>query len=471
MPSSTDNAAGLVSLLHDHARVAWDGAAQALLASSPVRIVPFGALDRAPAGLVVMGDRAFYPDAPVAWANCFGRNLPMLDLFDLADFPGFAPVPGHDWLWRSQTGALMPAFNLAGAVRHLLAFGDEAGTAVRDRHGRLPPEASLLGRKDLLHLPVVNIWLFALLAAAKGLAEKKTGPSDPEGHVLPPALFLSHDCDQLVGNDLHTQLARMGRFVSPLRRRRLPDWAQLTHILDNARHPRRYFFEDALRMLAAEDRAGLRSAFYFLTGARGRYGARSGEDLIGEFSAHIPAECEIGIHYNYRTARNAHALEAQKAAIERATGRRVRSGRAHYLTLDPRSDFASLARAGITSDETLGFAERSGFRLGYAGAYRVGGDGGPGVVAVPLQFMDTNMAASLLDTEVFPMMQAVEQVGGAVTILFHPGSYASPEAPALHGVYDRCLDYFARRGYRSYLPGDVSDLLFGKARTLRDAAA
>lgn len=448
----------LATLLSDHASVFWNATAQALVAPPTIKVVPRAAILDAASGVVVAGDLAFDPSCRIVHAECFGRPMPIFAPLDPSEFPGCLPVPGHDWLWRTPAGALMPAFDMVGAIAHLLGFGDEANTAARDRHGRLPPEASLLGRAGLLHVPVVNVWLFALLAAAKGAAAHGA-PLDPSAHVLAPVLLLSHDCDQLSGNDLYTQLSRASRFAAPLRRLRAPAWRQLAHIAVNARHPRRYFFDDARAMLSSERAHGVRSAFYFLTGARGRYGARSSDALIREFAALIPEDCEIGIHYNYRTSRDAAALAAQKSAIEGATGRRVRSGRAHYLALNPPADFAVLAATGIENDETLGFAGANGFRLGYAGAYRVAGASESELVEIPLQFMDTNMTPTALANEVFPMAQAVERVGGAVTVLFHPGSYDNPESPELRDVYDMCLKYFVDRGYRSYLPGEVGDQL------------
>lgn len=209
-------------------------------------------------------------------------------------------------------------------------------------------------------------------------------------------------------------------------------------------------------MIAAEKRYGFRSAFYFLAGRGGRLGARSGNAIIADLAAHIPYDFEVGIHYNYRDSEKTGALLAQKNLIETLSGRSVRSGRAHYLTLDPLRAFPNLREAGIMNDESIGFSTQIGLKLGYAGAFRIPLDGkiDSSVVEIPLLYMDTNLQRSNLN-EQLDLALAVESVGGVVTMLFHPGSFQNPEMPSLHGVYERCLEHFSSRRYRCFLPGEI----------------
>lgn len=269
-------------------------------------------------------------------------------------------------------------------------------------------------------------------------------------------LVLSHDCDQLRGNDLYTQLVRLVRFAKPLARKSPPAFAQLRHIARNARHPRRWFFDDALAMARLERSFGFRSAFYFLNGAGGRLGARSGSPIVAEFARALPAEVELGVHYTYGYAHDPARLAAQIAELEQLTGRAIRAGRAHYLRFNPESDFAVIEGQGIRVDESLGFASANGYRSGFAGAYRVAGHD---VVEVPLQFMDSNTVPRGTATDVLAMVRETEAVGGVVTMLFHPGAFDTPEAAELKGLYERYLRHFSERGYRSLLPSELGDLV------------
>jgi hypothetical protein len=407
----------------------------------------------AESGLYIVTGIPFDPAAPSRTADCFGTGLTLLHPFDLADFPGLQDVPGHPWLWRNVHGAFMLSFNLAGFVERFLD--------ARDAHGRLPVEDSTLYRLGVLGEPLLNQYFFALLAAVKGLSAG-AGPRDPSLHVLPPLVVLSHDCDQLRGNDLITQATRLYRFLAPLKRLRFPAFSNIRHIIENALFPRKYYFDDALAMSAAERRYGFRSAFYFLNGRGGRLGARSGSAIVAEFARQLPGDAEIGVHYNYRYIFDHRTLAGQIREIEGLTGRQIRSGRAHYLVFDPNDSFSVLDRVGLQTDESMGFAGLNGFRLGFAGAFRTWCGLAPGrgpMIEIPLHFMDANMAARDDAYDTLRMVGKVEMVGGVVTILYHPGSFDTPEAADLRGVYESLLAHFAERGYRCMLPSEVAGLL------------
>lgn len=454
----------VAQLLRCHAAYAWDGAAEALVRLAPIAGHLRGEAPPESGGLCIAEGVVFDPDRAPRRVDCFGTEMVILHPLDPGDFPGFAPVPEWEWLWRSDTGALMPAFNLAGFVERYLDGGEERAVRARDEHGRLPLTASTLHRAGVAHRPLLNQYFFALLATLKGLAGGLPA-IDPTAHVLPPVLVLSHDCDQLRGNDAYTQLARLARFAKPLARGRLPAFANLRHITSNALRPRRWFFDDALAMERLERRFGFRSAFYFLNGKGGRLGARSGSPIIAEFVRALPADVEVGIHYNYGYAHDGAKLSDQIEELEHLGGRPIRAGRAHYLRFRPESDFATLARAGIRVDESLGFSQANGYRSGFAGAYPVAEHD---VVEIPLQFMDTNTAPRGTGSDLLSMVRETEAVGGVVTLLFHPGSFDTPEAKELEGLYPLFLRHFADRGYRSMLPSQLGELV--RARCLTGTA-
>ena len=451
------SAARIEQILRAHALYAWDAEAVRLIEGFAITSTPAAQLSEARRGMHCPADIPFDPAIAPQSVDCFGRRLTMLHPFELSDFADFEPVADAPWLWRNRHGALMPAFNLTGFVERFIDGGEERAIAERDRHGRLPLTASTLHRLGVAHQPLRNVYLFAVLASAKANAlEPGTAAVDPSVHVLPPVLVLSHDCDQLRGNDFFTQAARAVRLLTPMARLRAPALANLRHIVENAVHPRRHFFDDALAMARAIQDRGFRSAYYFLNGAGGRLGARSGSAIIAEFASRLPDDAEVGVHYNYGYSSDLNLLRRQIDEIEMLTGRKVRSGRAHYLRFDPERDFEILAQVGLGTDESLGFPESNGFRVGFAGAYLAGGSG---VVELPLQFMDTNTVPRGDDFDVLRICEEIESTGGVVTLLFHPGSFNTPEALELQGLYETFLDHFRLRAYRPMLPSELGDLV------------
>jgi hypothetical protein len=448
-------------LISDHSRYAWDDLAFELVSKLPITTIEGRRAGEVKSGLCIPTDIPFDPGRSPVKADCFGVSLVQLHPFDRSSFPDFVPVPDLPWLWRNRHGAFMLAFNLSGYVERFIGFGEEREITERDHHGRLHPDASTLGQLGMLHEPILNKYLFAVLAVAKGHGTKSAA-LDPSDHVLPPALVLSHDCDQLRGDDAITQAVRIYRFFAPLKRLRPPAWGNLRHVLENALYPRKYYFDDARAMSDIEHQYGFRSIFYFLNGMGGRLGARSGSSIIRDFSQRLPSTAEFGVHYNYRYVFDQEKLAGQIRELEALTGRHIKAGRAHYLIIDPNESFGVLSELGIHTDESLGFSQQNAFRLGFAGAFRTSRGlpvGSRDVVEIPMHFMDENTAPRDDAFDLRRMVAEVEKVGGIVTLLFHPGAFHSPEAPKLRGVYQSHLSYFRHRRYRSMLPSEISTLL------------
>lgn len=148
-------------ILRGHAAYAWNTAAQALVGGIPLVGIAQGSPPPAAPTLCIAEGIAFDPGCAPRTADCFGTELIMLHPLQLGDFPGFAPVPGCAWVWRTADGAVMPAFNIAGFIERYLDGGEERAVTARDDHGRLPLAESTLFRAGLAHRPLLNHYLFA----------------------------------------------------------------------------------------------------------------------------------------------------------------------------------------------------------------------------------------------------------------------------------------------------------------------
>ena len=361
------------------------------------------------------------------------------------------PRPGGEWQalpneaapawWRHPTGALTPAWNMLGNVYDLLTFREDAEIAARDRHGRLPAAASARIPAGIGKVPVVNEAL-ALLLDASAAMERGVAPTFRlDGLIEAPALVLSHDCDLLRGDDVITQAIRAYRIFQPCFHGRAPQLGLLREILANYRHPYRYFLDDLIKMLAVERRFGYRSVMYLLNGRGGRFGARSGLEAVRKLLERVPAGWEIGIHYNYDTFHQPGRFESQKAELEALVGEAVTAGRAHYLRFDPRKSPAFVTRRGIRFDESIGWPSQNGYKAGIAAPFRPLNEAVGTrleVIELPLVFMDANLVEGedgyLSFKNLFGHLQ---KVGGVISVLFHPGTFANPERPDLQGLYLR----------------------------------
>lgn len=375
------------------------------------------------------------------------------------------PEPAPEWrplypsappLWYVHPcGAVMPAWNMARTLLDLLMLKEETASPVRDRHGRFVGEMSPRAAAGLLEAPVFNDAVAALVAACVGL--QKTGVPAMElapGLVQAPGLVLSHDLDQLRGNDIWTQAVRLSRALLP-RGRSAPKLRNAWLALVNAVLPRRYYFDNIVGMIAIERMLGFSSALYFLNGSGGRFGARSGSKLIPAVAAVTPTGWDLGLHYNHNTHLDPQAFAAQRAELEALLGREVVAGRAHYLRFDPARSWRFYADMGIRADESLGYYDRIGYRAGIAGPFRPydaeSGQALP-LVEMPMVFMEDALVKQYPADPVAAFerhLRHIAVVGGALSLLFHPGQFHNPEHPQTLGLYRRLLGRARLLGARS----------------------
>lgn len=449
------------NLIRDHARYSWSEDANQIIKDLPISYV--GALDagRVTSGLCIPIDIPFDPTSIAKPHSFFGSNIQPISPLRLDLFPDYCKTDDCDWLWKNKHGAVMLSFNLAGYIDYFISGNKKSHTASRDAHGRLLYKSSALKRLGLESQPTLNKYLYAILAIANGRIDGQI-VTDPANLVLPPVLVLSHDCDQLRGNDLITQAIRIYRLLAPIASFKMPSFRNIWYLIQNFFYPRRFYFYDALAMQDIEFQFGFRSIFYFLNGTGGRFGARSGSPIIREFAKNIRSNFEIGVHYNYQYAFDPLKLKKQIDEISHLTGRPVISGRAHYLIFDPLESAKVLAKCGIRVDESIGFVEENSFRLGFAGAFRSWSglpDEHDPLVEIPLSFMDRNTIPCNDENDFYKMIAEVEKFGGLISIVFHPGYFNNPEFPKLQGQYMEHLNYFHKKNYRCMLPSEVETLL------------
>ncbi|MCP5081780.1 MAG: hypothetical protein GY948_08795 [Alphaproteobacteria bacterium] len=456
----------LLDTLKGLANVAMNQDGIALFTQAPIRLGPYGDLTAyggPPALLIPTGLERAAGEFGVFEA-AFGAAS--LKLYHPAPCPdGWSGVPdtGQAVWWRSPQGSLLPAWDLWGAIGDLLTFAEERKVPNRDAHGRFPIEASPRHRASLAQVPVVNNALALLVDGAASLA-------DP-GHrllsgiaqfVAPPAVVLSHDCDNLTGNTLWTQASRAARFAKLLASGKIAAFEQIGFAAQNLVSPERHYFDDQLEMWAAQQARGFSSVIYILNGKGGRFGARTPFAVSKRLMDQTPEGCEIGVHYNYQAINAPAELTAQIDQINGALDAPVKSGRAHYLTFDPLTDFPKLTAHGIQIDESVGWAYDNSYRAGIAGPfapYDEAGETAHEILELPMTFMDMDLPREDGGEDTFSaMLHHVGCVGGCLTILVHPGANNNPERPEMAGVYPRLLDQLAAAGARSFTPRQLHTL-------------
>ncbi|HVP06831.1 MAG TPA: hypothetical protein VMS71_03240 [Candidatus Acidoferrum sp.] len=435
--------------LINHARLFFTDVAVKILQSDAVKFLPYAdaAAVRAPA-IVIPTDIPIPPSPQSRWRVPF--NGTELTLWNPVPRPSgdtwSAVSSGSAPAWyQHNSGTLMPAWNLFGNLFDLLTFGEEFRSNQRDRHGRFDWRFSPRLSPGLLTVPAVNEAVALLADASVSLSRSK-----PPSFILdclsgPPVVVLSHDCDLLTGNDFITQAVRLYRTFQPLTRFRLPRPGNLWWIVRNAVTPRRYYFDNVTGMLDIERCFRFTSTLYLLNGAKGRFGARSPLAETRRLAKLVPPAWEIGMHYNYNTFLDPSAFSSQLDQLKQIVPNRIISGRAHYLHFDPFRSFSFLQQYGICTDESSGWPDYVGFRNGIAGcfqAYDLKQNTPLDIWEVPLTIVE-NALANQHGAESLPvvenLLRHLRSIGGALTILFHPGRFHNPESPRTLFLYHEIL--------------------------------
>jgi hypothetical protein len=359
-------------------------------------------------------------------------------------------------LWyRNHFGTLIPAWNLFGNLFHLLTFAEEKNSSSVDSHGRFAASFSPRIKDNLLEVPAFNEAVAVIVGAFTGLCESDRPYLHLDNLLKPPIIILSHDCDLLRGNDIWTQAVRAVRIFLPLTKIKLPAVKNIWWILRNVFSPHRFYFDNITGMIDLERCFGFNSTFYIINGAGGRFGARSGFQIIREVQKYIPLQWDIGMHYNYNTFLNDEPFKAQLDQLISICDSKITTGRAHYLRFDPEKSFSFLKRNGIDIDESSGYADRIGYRNGIAGcfqAYDTELKKPFDIWELPLTIMDATLVSQYGDKAIDKFSQLLFHlscVGGALSVNFHPGQFFNPEHKQMLGIYHKMLIESRKFGAKS----------------------
>lgn len=174
---------------------------------------------------------------------------------------------------------------------------------------------------------------------------------------------------------------------------------------------------------------------------------------------------EIGLHGSYHSATDAEMLKDQRIQIENIVDREIRSVRQHYLHYDAAVTPGVHEAAGLTADSTMGFNRSIGFRAGSSFPFWCWShaDQRPTrVLEISQQIMDGALfqtngleydRTTALEHSV-QLMEAVEKVGGCLTLSWHPHHIDDDDWWA---VYKQLLAEASRRDAWGCSVGQLAD--------------
>jgi len=252
----------------------------------------------------------------------------------------------------------------------------------------------------------------------------------------------------------------------------------VTHIgrtkgLRGAAKPRRqggraYWGFDAVRDI--ERGAGVRSTFFMLhEGAEAKRGLRNrvlawgladfeDPELASTVTSLARERWEIGLHASLASTMSPARISLEKRKLEAIVGLKIEGVRQHHLRLQLPERWDQFARAGLGYDSSFGYRHTWGFRSGTAFPHLLAGSHAVlGLHEVPLHIMDSALApAPDAWAECMRALDAVQAVGGVLTVLFHQRYFDSRNYPGYADLFERLIA--EARGRRAWI-GPVGEVM------------
>lgn len=313
-----------------------------------------------------------------------------------------------------------------------------------------------INRQNPLYTPFVDI---------DNILKGRPKPQWPEGKKF--AVCVSHDVD-LVSTQSIKQLLRT---IPTIDQPHLLPKKLFTTLLNIGKlaftHKRLDPLHSFERWLESEHKFNAKSTFYFWPGYS-NVTKRHPTDCCYDLSDRIYFEgkkipvkemikeidirgWEIGLHASWHSFDDADELRQQKDALESILGHEIVSIRQHYLHYDIRHSPSIHQKAGFKYDSTLGFNDNIGFRFGTSYPWRLfdlSSNNQLSILEIPLVIQDgallhkskgMRLTQDIAFEYIEQIMLEIKEVGGVLTILWHPHSILRPDWWAL---FNRSLNLF-----------------------------
>ncbi len=321
-------------------------------------------------------------------------------------------------------GSLLP-FDLFSAVFYLVSRYEEYLPFEADNHQRFHSGISLSSRLGFLEEPIVDQWVlkFGQLLESYFPGAIKT---EQGNFVYEPTI----DIDNAWAFKHKGILRTLGSVLRPGQSMETRNF-RYQALRGKQQDP----FDQYQKMERIHAEYGYQPRFFFLVGPYGKFdrnispGNKSFRKLVGE----IAGRNKTGLHPSYASFSDPSAIIQEKKILGQITGQEINSSRQHYLRLRFPLTYQALLKAGIFTDYSMGYADRSGFRAGIAQPFHffdlVNNNATP-LRVFPFQVMDTslrdyeNCDPTLALKRIKSLMEKTRAVGGTFISLWHNESFS-----------------------------------------------
>ncbi len=336
-------------------------------------------------------------------------------------------------------------FDLLSALFFLLSRYEEYYAYTPDKHGRYPATESMLFRNGWLRRPLADEWVHTFGRLLASYTELPT----PE----PFRFHATYDIDIAYSYKGKGLQRNMGGFAKDALAGNIRLLRERADVLTGKEQDPYDSFEWLTELHRAKQISPLYFVLCALRNTAHDKNILPGHPLMISLIRQLQEDGgNVFIHPSYY-ALGGDAIEQEKAALERATGRTITSSRQHYIkNIVPRT-YRQLLALGITNDHSMGYATHLGFRAGTGSSfawYDLEREVPTTLTVHPFCFMDTaalyeeKMDVTSAFTALHLMAQILKQTNGSLTTIFHNFSLGrSPEWKGWVNAYKDLVEEFA----------------------------
>lgn len=248
-------------------------------------------------------------------------------------------------------------FDVFSAVFYLLARVEEYAVSERDIHDRFEWKNSILSNPEFAGKPIIDLWLkkFSEMLTAKfpQFQPKERKFEWINTFDIDIAFAYSHR------SPLRT-IAATGKNVLSGNLGRVAERSKV--LLKAIQDPfDTYAFQEEIAKASK-----CRTIYFFLLGNGGKMDRNISpkNQSFQRLIQHISSFADVGIHPSYSSGDNHQELGQEIKHLSEIINEAVTQSRQHFLRINLPDTYRRLAKEGITSDYTMGYAEQIGFRSG-----------------------------------------------------------------------------------------------------------
>lgn len=251
-------------------------------------------------------------------------------------------------------------FDILASSFFMLSRYEEYLPYTLDEHARFSAEYSLAFKANFLQKPVVHLWAKQLRDAI--LKQKPN-------FLFPTRIYTqvnSIDIDIAYAYKGKPFVRRLGSFAKAMLRIDLKEMKQ--HLLFIFKRNDPYDTYSTLKKL--QEKSTAKNIFFIQVGKHGQYDKNLPlNKVMKKLIKKLSKYAEIGIHPSYNSNTDLKTLRKEKQDLSEIFDKDVVKSRQHYLKMRFPDTYENLISVGITSDYTMGFSDKIGFRAGMAISY------------------------------------------------------------------------------------------------------